>query len=295
MSERIGNPIMMKELPTSGGGGAESGALGAPVTMPVPQPMMAPPAAAALHGQGGYQQQHQYGGGSSSGAAAGAGSSGRSGPVTAAGTTGSVMPIGSLTTFTQRWTVRGRVTNKSEVKNWSNQRGTGKLFSITIVDEGNVEIRATFFQAAVDRFEPLLQVGKVYYFSNGKIKVANTQYTSVKNNLEISFDDKAQIQEAPEDSRISKAVYAFVKLDRLAAVDPNKMIDVIGAVVSVGEVANIKTKRDGSELSKKDVVIADDSGAVGGCTVNLTFWGQASSMEIAVSSCCGWAGLMQVQ
>jgi hypothetical protein len=69
-----------------------------------------------------------------------------------------VVPISSLTTFTQRWTIRARVVAKGDIRTWNNARGTGRLFSVTLVDDSATEIRATFFQEAVDRFNDLLQV-----------------------------------------------------------------------------------------------------------------------------------------
>jgi len=36
--------------------------------------------------------------------------------------------------FSFRWTIRVRVTNKSDIRHWSNQRGEGKLFSMDLVD-----------------------------------------------------------------------------------------------------------------------------------------------------------------
>lgn len=94
-----------------------------------------------------------------------------------------------------RWTIRARVTNKSNVRNWSNSRGEGKLFSFEIVDEsvsGGVlisvcnmpmycmshmadfcclhpikcavqqgEIKVTAFNKEVDKFFSLLEQGKV--------------------------------------------------------------------------------------------------------------------------------------
>lgn len=37
--------------------------------------------------------------------------------------------------YTPRWTIRARVTNKSSIRNWSNSKGEGKLFSFETVDE----------------------------------------------------------------------------------------------------------------------------------------------------------------
>ncbi|EDV18754.1 uncharacterized protein TRIADDRAFT_62772, partial [Trichoplax adhaerens] len=46
-----------------------------------------------------------------------------------------VFPISSLTPYQNRWTIRTRVTSKSEIRKWSNSRGEGKLFSVDLIDE----------------------------------------------------------------------------------------------------------------------------------------------------------------
>jgi len=52
------------------------------------------------------------------------------------------------------------VTQKSNIRTWSNSRGEGKLFNIVIVDESG-EIRATGFNAECDKFYNLIDVNKV--------------------------------------------------------------------------------------------------------------------------------------
>ena len=52
-----------------------------------------------------------------------------------ADTSRAVYPISSLTPYQNRWTIRARVTSKSNIKTWSNSRGEGKLFNIELVDE----------------------------------------------------------------------------------------------------------------------------------------------------------------
>ena len=59
-----------------------------------------------------------------------------------------------------RWTIRGRVTQKSNIRNWCNSRGEGKLFNMTIVDESG-EIRATGFNAECEKFYNLIEMNKV--------------------------------------------------------------------------------------------------------------------------------------
>jgi replication factor A1 len=34
-----------------------------------------------------------------------------------------------------RWTIKARVINKSDVRHWSNAKGEGKLFSVTLLDD----------------------------------------------------------------------------------------------------------------------------------------------------------------
>jgi hypothetical protein len=43
------------------------------------------------------------------------------------------------------------------------QQGDGHLFSIDIVDAAGTEIRGTFFKDACDKFQPMIETGKVYF------------------------------------------------------------------------------------------------------------------------------------
>lgn len=59
-----------------------------------------------------------------------------------------------------RWTIKARVTQKSEKKRWSNSKGDGQLFSVNLMDE-TCEIKATAFNAAVDVLFDKFEEGKV--------------------------------------------------------------------------------------------------------------------------------------
>ena len=52
------------------------------------------------------------------------------------------------------------MTQKSDIRTWSNSRGEGRLFSLNLIDESG-EIRATGFTDVVDKFYNMLEVNKV--------------------------------------------------------------------------------------------------------------------------------------
>lgn len=86
------------------------------------------------------------------------------------------------------------VTAKGEKRTWSNARGEGSLFSVDLLDQYGSQIRATFFREAVDLFYDLIQKDSVYFMSNGRLKAANKQFTSITNDYEITFDRNSAIQ-----------------------------------------------------------------------------------------------------
>jgi replication factor A1 len=69
-------------------------------------------------------------------------------------------PIEALSPYSNKWTIRARVTQKSDIRTWSNQRGEGKLFSVNLMDETG-EIRGTGFNEVVDKLYSKLEEGKV--------------------------------------------------------------------------------------------------------------------------------------
>jgi replication factor A1 len=72
----------------------------------------------------------------------------------------SIFPIASLTPYQNKWTIKARVTNKSDIRRWNNSRGEGHLFSMDLLDSSG-EIRATGFKEQCDKFYTMIEVGKV--------------------------------------------------------------------------------------------------------------------------------------
>nr|CCA21790.1 replication protein A 70 kDa DNAbinding subunit puta [Albugo laibachii Nc14] len=177
-----------------------------------------------------------------------------------------------------RWTIKARVTNRAPIKNWTNARGQGKLFSIDLLDSKGGEIRATMFNDAVDKFYDVLRPGQVFYFSGGKIRMANRKFSSVNNDYEITFDQHSEISLASDDRGIQQMNYNFKKIGTLEKLPADANIDVIGVVKQVEPMSEIISKA-GKQLFKRDLVLVDDSMA----EVRVTLWN-----ERAQEDCSSW-------
>lgn len=107
---------------------------------------------------------------------------------------GNIYPIEGLSPYQNNWTIKARVTQKSDVKTWSNARGEGKLFNVTLMDDSG-EIRGTGFNLVVDDLYPRLEEGKVYYISKARVNLAKKKFSNVNNDYELSFERNTEIEE----------------------------------------------------------------------------------------------------
>ncbi|MGH0165031.1 UNVERIFIED_CONTAM: hypothetical protein FKN15_048009 [Acipenser sinensis] len=167
-----------------------------------------------------------------------------------------------------RWTIRARITNKSQIRTWSNSRGEGKLFSMEIVDESG-EIRVTGFNEQVDKYYAVIEVNKVYYISKGTLKIANKQYTNVKNDYEMTLNNDTSIVPCDDAGDVPMVQFEFVPIEELENKEKDSVVDVIGICKSYDEVTKITTKSS-KEISKRAVHLMDMSGKV----ITTTLWGE---------------------
>jgi replication factor A1 len=105
-----------------------------------------------------------------------------------------IFPIEGLSPYQNNWMIKARVTQKSEVKEWSNPRGEGKLFNVTLMDESG-EIRGTAFNLAVDELYPKFEEGKVYYISKARVNLAKKKFSNLTNDYELSFERHTEVEE----------------------------------------------------------------------------------------------------
>lgn len=179
-------------------------------------------------------------------------------------------PISSLSPYQNKWVVKARVMNKSDIKTWNNARGEGKLFSMDLCDESG-EIRATAFKNECDKFYDMIQIDKVYYISRCTLKTANKQYTSIKNDYEMTFTPNTVVAECMEDSSTVPSVkYDFLPINDIASKTPDTLLDIVGVCKSAADLQELTAKSSGKLLKKREVTLVDNSGGA----VGLTLWGK---------------------
>ncbi|VEU23153.1 DEKNAAC104055 [Brettanomyces naardenensis] len=166
--------------------------------------------------------------------------------------------IDQLSPYQNNWTIKARVSYKSDMRTWQNQRGEGKLFNVNFLDETG-EIRATGFNAIAEKFYDLLKENKVYYVSKCAMQMAKPQFSNLKHQYELQFDRDTVIEECPDDADVPKLHFDLVKLDQVQNLDNGTVIDVIGVLKEVHEKQEIIAKSTGKPFDRRDVVIVDDT------------------------------------
>jgi replication factor A1 len=86
------------------------------------------------------------------------------------------------------------VVQKSDIRHYSNQRGEGRFFSVTLMDDSG-EIKGTAWNAVVDDLFEKLQENRVYFFSKARVNLAKKKFSTVSNDYELSLDRGTEIEE----------------------------------------------------------------------------------------------------
>ncbi|KAJ8507485.1 hypothetical protein ONZ45_g10141 [Pleurotus djamor] len=189
---------------------------------------------------------------------------------------GSIYPIEGLSPYQNNWTIKARVLQKSDIKKWSNARGEGKLFNVTLMDD-SAEIKATAFNAVADELYSKLEEGKVYYISKARVNLAKKKFSNLANDYELSLEKHTEIEECHETTNLPTIKYNFVPLSGLEELPKDSTCDVIAIVKEAGPLSEIVSKTTNRNIPKRELTLVDKSGY----SVRLTLWGkQAESYNV---------------
>ncbi|PKI51826.1 hypothetical protein CRG98_027744 [Punica granatum] len=186
-----------------------------------------------------------------------------------------IIPISALNPYQGRWAIKARVTAKGDIRRYNNARGDGKVFSFDLLDSDGGEIRATCFNAVVDRFYDVIEVGKVYLISKGSLKPAQKNFNHLKNEWEIFLEATSTVDLCQdEDVSIPQQQFSFRPISDIENAENNYILDVIGIVVSVNPSVPI-LRKNGMETQRRILNLKDGSGR----TVEVTLWGEICNRE----------------
>lgn len=186
-----------------------------------------------------------------------------------------IIPISALNPYQGRWAIKARVTAKGDLRRYNNAKGDGKVFSFDLLDSDGGEIRVTCFNAVVDRFYDVTEVGKVYLISKGSLKPAQKNFNHLKNEWEIFLESTSTVELCPdEDGSIPRQQFSFRPISDIENAENNSILDIIGVVTSVNPSVPIMRK-NGMETHRRVLNLKDESGKA----VEVTLWGEFCNRE----------------
>ncbi len=186
-----------------------------------------------------------------------------------------IVPIATLNPYQGQWTIKARVTAKSDVRRFHNARGDSKVLSFDLLDADNGEIRATCFNNVVDKFYDKIDVGMVYFITKGYLKVAQKNFNHLRNDWEIFLESSSTVEPCFEgDGSIPQQQFHFRHIGDVENMENNAMVDVIGIVMSINLSSTIM-RNNGIETHKRTLQIKDRSGH----SVEITMWGSFCHKE----------------
>lgn len=183
-----------------------------------------------------------------------------------------VTPVNAINPYINKWKIRVRATNKSDIRTYTNQKGPGQLFNVTFVDNSG-EIRATGFNQDVQKFYDVIKEGEAYYVSGCRVSMAKRNFSNVNNDFELMFGMETVIEPCNEPVDLPQSTFEFTKLDQLNNVEVGSTVDVVGVIRDIKPVQEIVSRSTGRPYSKRDIELIDQSGT----QVQFTLWGKEAT------------------
>ena len=197
----------------------------------------------------------------------------RTGP-TSSSSHATIYPIEGLSPYAHKWTIKARVTNKSEIRTWHKASSEGKLFSVNLLDESG-EIKATGFNEQCDTLYDQFQEGKVYYITAPcRVQLAKKQFSNLTNDYELTFEKDTLVEKAEDsDSNVPQVRYNFQNIGDLERIEKDSTVDLLAILKQVDECNEIISKSTQKPFQKRDLTLVDDTGY----SVKMTIWGKTAT------------------
>mmetsp|Transcript_127334 Transcript_127334/g.368698 ORF Transcript_127334/g.368698 Transcript_127334/m.368698 type:complete len:608 (+) Transcript_127334:57-1880(+) len=183
-------------------------------------------------------------------------------------------PISEISSYHSKWVIKARVTAKGQLRSFNSKNGQAmQVFDCSLLDESG-EIRASFFGELASKYFNLLEQGKVFTFSRGGCKIANRQYNRCNHRYELVFDRDGLVEPATDDGNIETVRFNFVDLRTVQSKTLPCSVDICGIIVKSRPFVAF-TSKNGKELVKRDLTIADDTAT----SMEIAIWGDRAKQE----------------
>jgi len=185
--------------------------------------------------------------------------------------------IASLTPYMNKWTIKARVTQKGDMRTWNNAKGTGNLFSFTVIDE-SCDLKVTAFKEDATKFFEIIKVGECFTISNGVLKNKNAQYNNTGSDYELTLGRTSIIEPCDGDDEdldgMPRQIYDFVPINKMESFTieerGRRIVDVCGIIKSAdNETTTLTSKTTGKDMYKRELIIVDNTKT----QISLTLWG----------------------
>lgn len=156
-----------------------------------------------------------------------------------------ISPIKILNPYQNKWTIKGKVTDKWPIWSYSTPTKNGQFFSLDIANTKGCEVRVTCFDQIDQLYYDCVEIGAHYVISKGSIKEANTRYNKLNNHLKIFLSNASILKCCTHDDDPAQTRSPFTPISKVVQLTNNTLVDIIGVVVYIGDVITIHRK-DGS-------------------------------------------------
>jgi replication factor A1 len=205
------------------------------------------------------------------------------------------MPLAELSPFSKNWIIKGRVTEKDRApREFTRQGGAkGQVQSIEIMDETGADIKVTFWNEAVEKFN-FVKKGEVYTLKGGSVKMKQKKYNNTGHSYEISIDNNPLIQMATVEGEGAAGFEnvnpfqnkKFTKLDVVATMPLPATVDILVMVKSQQDPREIKPRNpkageEGKVVWARTLEVVDDTT---NC-LEVTVWDQERCDDSLVGRC----------
>lgn len=199
-----------------------------------------------------------------------------------------IYPIESLSPYAHKWTIKARVTSKSDIRTWSKPNSEGKLFSVNLLDDSG-EIKATGFNEQCDALYEIFQEGSVYYITSPcRVQIAKKQFSNINNDYELMFERDTLVEKAEDQDNVPQVRYNFSNIGELQSIEKDSTVDLIAVLKEVGEISEITSKTTSKPYSKRELTLVDETGY----SVRLTIWGKtATSFDASPEAVVAFKGV----